>query len=132
MTELNFFQRGALNRLGDVICPRNEDFPSFSELDCVHHVGIVLDELPESDRADLLLLLTVMWFMPAFFMRIFLILIEKFSDLNGPLGALIRMLGFGLRGVVFALYYSGLTGPKSIARKTPVEVVGYSVNVALD
>lgn len=43
--ELNFLQRVALNRLGDVICPENGEFPAFSDLDVVHHADIVLKEL---------------------------------------------------------------------------------------
>ena len=130
MTELNYFQKAALNRLGNVICPKNEEFPSFSELDCIHHAYIVLDELPEQDSSDFKMLLFVLWFFPAPFMRIFLNTIEKLKDMNGEIGALIRMLNFGLRGVVFALYYSGLTGPNAVTTKTPVNVVGYQVNVA--
>lgn len=131
MTKLNYFQRSALNRLGDVICPENGEFPAFSDLDCVHHAHIVLDELPEQDHADLLMLLTVLWFMPGFVMRIFLNVLEKMKDMNGQVGTLVRMLQFGLRGVAFSLYYSGLTGPKAKTRKTPVDVVGFSVNVQL-
>lgn len=130
MTELNYFQKAALNRLGDVICPKNGEFPSFSELDCVHHAHIVLDELPPQDCSDLKMLLTVLWFLPAPFLRIFLYLIEKMKDLNGEVGALIRMLNFGLRGVAFSLYYSGMTGPKAVVKKTPVNVVGFEVHVA--
>lgn len=130
MNELNYFQKAALNRLGDIMCPRNGDFPSFSELDCVHHVHIVLDEIPEQDLKDLKLLLFVLWFLPAPFMRIFLSCLEKMKEMNGEVGTLVRMLQFGLRGIAFALYYSDLTGPKAQALRTPVEVVGFSVQVS--
>lgn len=130
MTELNFFQRGALNRLGNVICPANGEFPKFSDLDCVHHAHIVLDELPPQDLGDLKMLLTVLWFLPAPFMRIFLNIVEAMKDMDGEIGTLMRMLNFGLRGVAFSLYYSGMTGPKAVVTKTPVSVVGYQVNVA--
>jgi len=129
MTELNYFQKAALNRLGNVICPRNDEFPLFSDLDCVHHAHIVLDELPEQDCSDLKMLLFVLWFFPSPLMRIFLIVVEKLKNLNGEIGALMRMLNFGLRGVAFSLYYSGLTGPRAVVTKTPVQVVGFEVNV---
>lgn len=130
MTELNYFQKAALNRLGDVICPENGEFPAFSDLDCVHYAHMVLDDLPEQDLSDLKMLLFVMWFMPSFVMRIFLSTLEKLKDLNGEVGTLVRMLLFGLRGIAFALYYSDLRGPKARVTITPVKVVGYSVNVA--
>lgn len=129
MTELNYFQKAALNRLGNVICPENGEFPRFSDLDCVHHAHIVLDELPEQDLADLKMLLFVLWFLPTPFMRIFLNIVEAMKDKDGEIGTLMRMLNFGLRGVCFSLYYSGMTGPKALTTKTPVNVVGYAVNV---
>ena len=129
MTELNYFQKAALNRLGNVICPRNGEFPAFSDLDCVHHAHIVLDELPEQDCSDLKMLLFVLWFLPSPLIRIFLNIVERLKNMNGEIGALIRMLNFGLRGVAFSLYYSGMTGPKAVVTKTPVNVVGFEVHV---
>lgn len=129
MNELNYFQKGSLNRLGDIMCPRNGEFPSFSELDCVHHAHIVLDEIPAQDLKDLKLLLFVLWFLPAPLMRIFLACLEKMKDMNGEVGTLVRMLQFGLRGICFALYYSDLKGPNAVATKTPVNVVGFAVHV---
>jgi hypothetical protein len=129
MNELNYFQKAALNRLGDIMCPRNGEFPSFSELDCVHHAGIVLNEIPEKDLKDLKLLLFVLWFMPAPFMRIFLFVLERMRHMNGQVGTLVRMLQFGLRGIAFALYYSDLKGPKATVQQTPVKIVGFEVKV---
>lgn len=129
MNELNYFQKAALNRLGDIMCPRNGEFPSFSELDCVHHAHIVLDEIPEQDLKDLKLLLFALWFLPTPFMRIFLSCLDKMKEMGGEVGTLVRMLQFGLRGIAFALYYSDLKGPKAIATKTPVNVVGFAVQV---
>lgn len=130
--QLNGMQKAALNRLGNVICPKYDDYPAFSELDVVHHADIVLDELPEQDLKDLKLLLTVLFFLPAPLMLLMLVVLEKMKNMNGGLGALVRMLLFGLRGLTFALYYSGLRGPKATAEKTPVDVVGFKVNVSLN
>lgn len=127
--ELNYFQRSSLNRLGDVICPAFDDYPSFSELDVVHHADMVLCELPESDLKDLKLLLTVLYFMPAPLMVLMMSVLEKLKNMGGSPGTLVRMLLFGLRGLTFALYYSGLKGPKATVTQTPVDVVGYKVQV---
>ncbi len=129
MNTLNYFQKSALNRLGDIICPRNGEFPSFSDLDCVHHAHIVLDEIPEQDLKDLKLLLMVLWFLPAPLMRIFLSCLEKMKEMGGEVGTLVRMLQFGLRGIAFALYYSDMKGPKAVATQTPVNVLGFKVQV---
>ena len=127
--QLNYLQKAALNRLGNVICPAFDDYPSFSELDVVHHADIVLEELPEYDLKDLKLLLTVLFFLPSPLMLFMLKTLEKMKGMNGELGTLVRMLLFGLRGITFALYYSGLKGPKAKVSKTPVDVVGYQVSV---
>ncbi len=130
MTELNFLQRGALTRLGNIICPGGDEFPAFSDLDCLYYAHIVLDELPEQDLSDLKMLLCVLWFMPAPFMRIFLSALEKYKNMNGELGALIRMLSFGLKGITFSLYYSGLLGPNAKVKTSPVKIIGFEVHVA--
>ena len=127
--QLNYLQKSALNRLGNVICPAFDEYPSFSELDVVHHADIVLEELPEHDLKDLKLLLTVLFFLPSPLMLLMMKTLEKMREMNGELGTLVRMLLFGLRGITFALYYSGLKGPGSTADKTPVDVVGYQVSV---
>lgn len=129
MSQLNSFQKAALNRLGNVLCPAHGEHPSFSELDVVYHADIVLDELPAGDLKDLKLLLFVLFFLPAPLMRLMMVTLERMKEMNGELGTLVRMLLFGLRGLTFALYYSGLRGPKASAKKTPVEVVGYEVRV---
>lgn len=129
MSELNYFQKASLNRLGDIMCPRNGEFPSFSELDCIHHAPIILDEIPEEDLKDLKLLLIVLWFMPAPFMRIFLFVLERMKEMDGEMGKLVRMLQFGLRGITFALYYSDMKGPNATTQVSPVKVVGFEVKV---
>ncbi len=129
MSQLNSLQCAALNRLGNVLCPAYGEHPSFSELDVVYHADIVLNELPESDLKDLKLLLLVLFFLPAPLMRLMMVTLEKMKEMDGELGTLVRMLLFGLRGLTFALYYSGLRGPKAKANKTPVDVVGFEVKV---
>lgn len=129
MSQLNSMQIAAMNRLGNIICPRNGEFASFSDLDVVAHADIVLNELPESDLKDLKLLLIVMWFLPTPLMHVFLVVLEKMKNLGGELGSLIRMMNFGLRGLTFALYYSGLKGPRAISQKSPVDVIGFAVQV---
>jgi hypothetical protein len=128
--QLNGLQQSALNRLGDVLCPAFQDFPAFSELDVVHYADVVLDELPEGDLNDLKMLLTVLFFLPRPLLKLMMAVLDKMKDMNGGVGTLVRMLLFGLRGLTFALYYSGLKGPKATATKTPVDVVGFQVNVS--
>lgn len=126
---LNGLQIRALNNLGDVMCPGGDGFPRFSALGAVEHVDILLDEIPPADLADLKLLLLLLGLMPAFVLRGLLNLLEKRMDMDGEVGTLIRMVRFGLRGIVFSLYYSGLKGSGSTVEKTPMEVIGYDIQM---
>lgn len=126
---LNGLQISALNRLGDVMCPANGEFPSFSDLGAVEHVDFLLEEIPSSDLADLKLLLLLLGLMPSFVLRAMMNFIEAKADMNGEVGTLIRMVRFGLRGIIFSLYYSGLKGSTSKVTQTPVDVVGYHVQM---
>lgn len=126
---LNKIQIRALNNLGDVMCPGGEGFVGFSELGAVEHVDLLLLEIPPSDLSDLKLLLFLLGFMPAFVLRFMLNFLERNQDMNGDIGALIRMVRFGLRGIIFSLYYSGLKGRDSTATQTPVDAIGYTVQM---
>jgi hypothetical protein len=127
---LNKRQIRAVNKLGEIMCPRHDAFPSFTELDAVANVDTVLAELPETDLGDLKLLLTVLSFLPSSALAAILRLLDTLQNLGGPLGPTLRMIRFGLRGIVFSLYYSGLNGPKATAATNSHQVIGYQVHVA--
>jgi hypothetical protein len=127
---LNRAQIRAVNRMGDIMCPRFENFPSFTELDVVAHADDVLRELPEADLKDLKLLLTVLSFLPKPILSFVLCTIDRLQNIGGPIGPTLRMIRFGLRGVIFSLYYSGLKGPRASANVTSHQVIGYQVHVA--
>lgn len=126
---LNSRQISTVNKLGMIMCPRHGEFPSFMEIDVVAHVDTVLNELPEQDLNDLKLLLTVLSFLPTSMLRMILQMIDSLQNIGGPLGPTIRMVRFGLRGIVFSLYYSGFTGPNATVPTTPHQVIGYEVHV---
>ncbi len=96
----------AINRIGDRMIPGGERFPAFSDSGCVRHIDRLADYMPEPDRGDLRLLLTLLSFLPGFALGGFLNLLEKSSGVPDWLGGgLLRMIRLGLRGVVMSLYY---------------------------
>ncbi len=127
---LNKRQIKAVNKLGEIMCPHYEGFPSFTELDAVSSVDTVLGELPEGDLSDLKLLLTVLSFMPKSVLTAILLMLNRLQNLGGPIGPTLRMIRFGLRGIVFSLYYSGISGPKASSPTNSHQVIGYQVHVA--
>lgn len=116
-----------LNRIGDILCPGDEVFPSYSELGCVEHVDIALEYAPPSDIGDLGLLLSILAYAPSFVLRW---LVQKMADShnsNSALSTTFRQLDFGLRGIIFGTYYSGRTGADYKGPDTH-ELVGFTLN----
>lgn len=123
-------QYRGLERLGDGMCPGDDEFPSFSSCGCGEHVDDVLELMNPPDLAQLKQLLTASSRMPAVAVQQLLKLAERsprMSDRN-PLAPTLRFLRLGLRGLVLSLYYSGRTGARYTG-PTPLDVIGYDVGV---
>ena len=119
-------QKKGLNKIGDVYCPGDGDFFSFTKSRSAELAPRMLENLPDQDRKDLLLLLTVISFLPNLFVRGLVVILERVTDLPTPVGALLRMMQLGLKGIVMSLYYSG---EQSDVTKTALETIGYKVGV---
>lgn len=121
----------ALVRIGDVLCPGDDEFPSYSETGCIEHVDRMLATVPEADMKDLNLLLSVLSIKPTFVLRWLVRNMAESHGSNGMLSSLFRMLDFGLRGIIFGTYYSGFVGADYKGKK-PFEVIGFEVNRVSD
>ncbi|PCJ87837.1 MAG: hypothetical protein COA57_03975 [Flavobacteriales bacterium] len=127
MAGLGNSAKKALNRIGDIICPKNGDFPSYSEYGAIEHVDDMLETAPESDINDLNMLLAILSFMPNAILKWLVKSVSKSHWKNGGVTTLFRQLDFGLKGIIFGTYYSG----KKTAvynGKIPTEVIGFSIN----
>lgn len=120
-----------VNRIGDILCPGNEEFPSYSETGCIEHIDKMLATVPSGDMGDLNLLLTILSIKPKFVLRWLVRNMGRAHEMNGPIADLLRMLDFGLRGIIFGTYYSGFVGA-DYKGKTPYEVLGYGINRVVD
>lgn len=119
----------ALNKIGDLYCPGVQDLPSFSALGCVEHADRLVSEIPKNDLKDLKLLLLILSFVPTGLLHFFFWFLETPTDWPGAIGTNLRKIRFGMRGLTFALYYSGLHG-KDYQGATPPQIIGYEVTVA--
>src|SRR5262249_29421408 len=115
-------QLRALEVIGDILVPGDEDLPSFSHLGCVAHVDRLLDFLPDEDLRGLQGLLTSASVVPRPLVAGLLHWLEAGLWPPGPWAAPLRVVRLGLRGVVLALYYSGGAGP-SYDGPGPLDVV---------
>ena len=112
-----------LNRLGDIIIPAYEQFPSFSQAGGVSSADDLVEHAPEADRKDLNLVLTLLSFMPGFILRWLVGKMETSPDNNGPIGPIFRQLDIGIRGLVFSCYYSGRLGA-DYKGPDPLDLIG--------
>lgn len=120
-----------LNRLGDILIPRNGDFPSFSEYGGLEHVDKMVAYAPQDDIADLNMVLTLLASAPGFVLNILVRAMSNAQDSNGPLAGLLRQLNLAIRGIVFACYYAERPG-EGFSGKDPVDVIGFSINRVRD
>ncbi|OLS24212.1 MAG: hypothetical protein HeimC3_21110 [Candidatus Heimdallarchaeota archaeon LC_3] len=109
-----------LSKIGDILIPKNDPFPSFSESGCISKVDTALKNLDPFDRNDLKLFLKVSAILPKFLVKIIVLLI------NRPFITLLRMGNLGIKGVVYSLYYSNSKGPE-YKGKDVYDIIGYKI-----
>jgi hypothetical protein len=133
MTSKYFNSRAiqGLNRIGDIFIPHNAEFPSFSELGASDCVDDLIAYVP-SDEASLLgTVLMVFSFMPTSWLRALVNKLQSSTTDEGPLGSLFRQLNFGLRGLLFTLYYSDKTSA-SYTGARPLTLLSVNLNCVED
>lgn len=116
-----------IERIGDIMIPKADDFPSFSELGAVHAIDRVMAPAHPQDIKDLGLLLTVLRFVPDFLIKIIINVAVNAHKSDSVISPLLRQLDIGLRGIVFSLYYANLKSD-SYTGKTPFDVMGFELN----
>lgn len=116
-----------LNRIGDVFIPPSGDLPSFSQFGGAEHVDDVIAYLPKEDLDLLNIALTVLSVMPGGVLRWLVRTMEGSLDKTGAIPSMLRQLNMGLRGIIFACYYSG-NGGAGFKGRNPLDVLGYQLN----
>ncbi|HXH75617.1 MAG TPA: aldehyde dehydrogenase family protein [Bacteriovoracaceae bacterium] len=100
-----------LSKAGDIVLPGGEGFPRFSETEFIKHFGRIAYYMNQDDREGFKLLTAMMGVMPSFIVRFILWMATMNHLFPGPLGAVLRQINMGVRGVLFTMYYSGVDGP---------------------
>ena len=102
---LNETAARGLCKVGDILIPGGEGFPSFTESGVVGDADRALEYLPKGDREGLVTLLKVIAFMPRFKIRWLITLLDE--DMFFPfIGGLLRLLRLGIKWIVYTVYYS--------------------------
>jgi hypothetical protein len=124
---LNDWELKAIERLGDLMIPQSEDFPSFTQLGCIEHIDDVLGYAPPEETGDLKMLLKVLAGTPESVLKGIIKLMMENKALPESIAATFRLMDTGLRGIILTLYFSGKTG-KNYQGRNPLEIIGYEIN----
>ncbi len=116
----------ALTRIGDILLPKNGEFPAFSETGSVEYIDELTAYAPESDIGDLSMVLSILSFMPDFVLNWFVSKMENAQQSEGMLSPVFRQLSIGLRGLIFSCYYSEKMSAAYKGKK-PLDVIGFAV-----
>ncbi len=103
---LSTSQLAGLLKVGDMMIPGDNELAPFSESGSVEHVDRMLEFMTDSDRQGVKLLFAMFCFMPTILVRGIMTLADRKQHLPGLLGAPLRMINIGVKGVVMSLYYS--------------------------
>ena len=106
---LNDRQLRGLEKLGDVFVPGVHGLPSFSASRCAsdsNRADRILDQMSKSDLNDVKLLLSLMSLFPQFLVIAFIALLELSLRMPASIGAPLRIIRLGVRGLILTLYYS--------------------------
>lgn len=117
----------AVERLGDIIIPSSDDFPSFSELGCIEYIDDILSYAPPEDTKDLKMLLNTLSLMPDIALKKIVAAMQDNKSLPEFISINLRLVDTAIRGIIFTLYYSGKKG-KNYYSKDPLEIIEYSIN----
>jgi hypothetical protein len=129
-----YFNKAAIrgiNKIGDILIPGSDDFPSFSKYGCIEHVDDLLNYAMEDDVKSLNMVLTILGLLPNFMLKALIKWMANAHKNNGPIGDLLRQLNMGLRGIVFALYYSDKGGANYVG-PVPTEMIGFDLRKAMN
>lgn len=104
-------------KVSDVLAPGYKEMPKFSKTDFGHYIDDVLEETSKQDREDLGLLFSIFRFLPKLLVSFIITLSEK--DEMGPMfwQTNMRKINIGLKGIIFALYYSRLPDSNQMGSK---------------
>lgn len=97
-----------LNRLGDVMIPGGDGFPSFSESGAAKGADRMLPYMYSADRDPFKMLMTVCSYLPKPTITGFVALVSAHKKVPEPLAGVFRLANLGIKGVVHSLYYSDL------------------------
>jgi aldehyde dehydrogenase (NAD+) len=123
-------QLHGLLKAGDVILPGTDVSPSFSSLGCIDHVDRMAAYLDRDDLSGLRTLLSIFRFTPRWAIRLLMTACMKNDRFPGFMGATLRTIELGIKGLVMSLYYANLAGEDYTGKKV-FEIIGWDAKLVM-
>jgi acyl-CoA reductase-like NAD-dependent aldehyde dehydrogenase len=117
-------QLKGLLKTGDVILPGTDASPSFSSTGCIDHIDRMAKYMAEDDLAGLQMLFSVLRWMPRWVIVLLMKLCNHSNSFPSFIGAGLRMIEIGLKGVTLSPYYANLTASGYKGKKV-YDVIGW-------
>jgi hypothetical protein len=129
---MNTFSKRAvigLSKIGDVYLPKNNEFPTYSEVADTSKLDMLIENAPKEDIEALNMVLVIFSYLPMFIVKF---LVHQFSksmssNSEGIIASNFRQLNMGLRGLCYSTYYSEFTNP-NYKGKMPLQILDYNLN----
>ena len=115
-----------LNKIGDIMVPKNGEFPAFSEVGGLEYIDDLVAYAPEGDISDLGMVLSILSFMPTFVLQWLVNKLEDAQNSDGFLSPIFRQLDFALRGLIFSCYYTEKVGSNYTGKK-PLDIISWEI-----
>ncbi len=123
-------QLKGLAKAGDVVLPGTATSPSFSQTGCMAHMDKMAKYLSEDDHQGLCMVLSLFRWLPKWMIAIVFRLCNNSNIFPSFLGAALRMLEIGVKGVVLSPYYANLTQPGYTGKKVH-DAIGWHPKLVL-
>lgn len=111
---LNRFQIRGILKAGQVLAPGSQRLPSFSSDYFIHEIDRILEFMTSEDLNGFRFLMTLFSILPPSSIKSLLLFAEKSSYLPNFLQPPFRLINFGVKGVIYTMYYSDTTADQKI------------------
>lgn len=114
---LNQRQLVGVLKVGDILIPGEKEFPKFSHTGFINQIDRIMDHMSKEDLKGFSLLMTLFGHLPKAIIYFIMKVVTKGIRIPGILGAPIRLMNIGVKGVICTLYYSKLESEKKYGEK---------------
>jgi acyl-CoA reductase-like NAD-dependent aldehyde dehydrogenase len=123
MSEFNIVSRHlgpaqlrAIAKAGDILIPGGGEMPRFSDTPALTEIDRMVDYMSDSDRGGFKFLMGLFDKLPSPAIRGLMKIADRAESLPSFIAPPFRLINVGVKGVVYTLYYTDVTGNRSIFR----------------